>query len=214
MKELMITVLYFFIFFYSLFAGEVEKRGVIYDLKYSLKYLIEKSDLIFVGSLEKVSKQVGAKKITDNEYKIILSSFHLDIYKINVKSIIKGKISEGKAHYIAVDTSYNSATNHLLPTIDDRKYIFLLKHADIKKEGLPEGEYYELIEGWRGMIALEREAISQRSVQKIKETYGVSVLDNVENFLEIVKMFAGDKMEKAISQDILKIYEDIQNENK
>lgn len=189
----------------------IEPEGVLYDLKYNIKKIIDQSELVFIGNLKHINWKAKAKKISENEYNLDLSLFNLKLYKINAKKILKGNINKNKKSLVVVDTAYKSSTSHLTPTIDNQQYIFFLKRINLNNEGLAKDvNYYALVKGWHGMIALKKEAKSQRSVRRIKEVYGIDVLENTESFINAVKLLAdNEKPDEKTNKETKETYDKI-----
>jgi hypothetical protein len=122
--------------------------------------------------------------------------------------MLKGNIEKIEKSLVAVDTTYHSSTSHLTPTIDDRQYIYFLRRINPNHEGLEKDvDYYELVKGWHGMIALEKEAKSQRAVNRIKEVYGIDVNKDPQNFIDAIEfLINGKKTDKQISKEALDLY--------
>ncbi len=209
-KEVFIIALAFIAF--RLFSGDrTEPEGVVRNVKYDISKLIKKSDFIFIGDIREKSISPKIYKIKEGEYGVKNYPLNLKIYTINAKEVLKGNAKEIGKSLVIVDTTYKSSMAHLTPIIDGKQYVFILRRTKPSNEGLEKHfNYYELLEGWHGMIALEKGCASKGAVRMIKEIYGIDVLESPESFIKaLTLLITGKKPDKKSGKTVEEFYSKI-----
>ena len=65
--------------------------------------------------------------------------------------------------------------------------LFLKKVKVNDKNAPPNMVFYGFVGNWKGIIPLDANASEQRSVNNIKENYGVNVIESVADFKEVMR---------------------------
>ena len=209
-KGLLAIIVFALLALGALSNDQVGSENTIYNFNFSIDKLSAKATLIFVGSLNRLPEKAELKKVNEDEYKINLSTFHIYKYEIISKDILRGSLKSGK-NYIIADATCKTSPD-FTPIIDNRKYIFFLtidadKNKDLKEK---DATYYKLVEGWHGMIALEKGCASKGAVRMIKEIYGIDVLESPESFIKaLTLLITGKKPDKKSGKTVEEFYSKI-----
>lgn len=160
----------------------------------SLKDLIQNSDIIYVGKLNK-SAQINTKiknEVNRVTYEVIPPSI-TNIYIMQPTQILKGKHDEIKHAFLecrfVVSTGYFAINDW---EIDDKQYIFFLKKVKNSKRKNKTCQY-EWTRGWLSLIALDKNAKFQRAARIFQKLYSFDLKKDKKSLFEAIKLFTNNE---------------------
>ena len=122
-----------------------------------------------------------------------------DFFRIVPHDVIDGGLATNSL--LVIITNVDSSEGKAAEVETNVLYMLFLQRVDLSSEGLPNGVVaYTLVGNWRGIVALDKNAIERRAVRKLEHQYGIKMDDVSQYFVEAVKAAVDVRIEGATNE--------------